>query len=57
VSNFSLVPGMASEAAKLSKLTSGGSKSHIPILIASSTDLGTIALLPFGDLNTVIRVV
>jgi len=52
--SFSRVPGMASEAANLSNSTSRGSKSQIPILIASSTDLGTAALLPSGNRRHVI---
>ena len=45
------VPGMASEASNLLYSTSRGSKSQVPILIASSTDLGTTASLPFSDVR------
>jgi hypothetical protein len=43
--SFSEVPGIASDASNLVKAISGGSKSQIPILIASKTDFGTALLL------------
>jgi hypothetical protein len=51
ISSFSRVPGMASAAANFVYSTSGGSKSQIPILIASSTDFGTIKLLLRSDME------